>query len=279
MPRTTSSPALGYDRTGPTPGPTLVFVGGMGSSRAAWQNQVRAFAGTLDVLTYDHRGTGESAVVDEPVTMTDYAADLVRLLDELGIAEAAFVGLSFGGRVCQCLALDWPERVAGLVLGGTSCAGPSEAVSRGTEAMRAPPLADPAAEQARWEELILPNLFGPRYRTQYPERMRSLARWRARYPTDAVGLARQWQAHQSFDVCGRLRFIQAPTLVLHGEDDALASVDSARQLAERIPGASLTLLDGVGHSPNVEDPTRFNGAILRFLAERLGWPVQAASAR
>lgn len=271
MPKTSSTPALGYDRAGPPGAPTVVFVGGMGSSRAAWQIQVRALAPSFDVLTYDHRGTGDSDVVDEPVTMTDYASDLVRLLDELNIAEAAFVGLSFGGRVLQRLALDWPERVAGLVLGGTSCAGVSAAVSAGTEAMRAPPLTDPAAEQARWETLILPHLFGARYRERFPERMRSLARWRARYPTSSVGLARQWQAHQSFDVCAQLRFIRAPTLILHGEDDTLSPVESARRLADGIPGASLTLLDGVGHSPNVEDADRFNAAIRDFLTGRLGW--------
>lgn len=269
MPFTRSEPRLAWNLSGDAALPPLVLVGGLGSAQAAWMLQVRELSSLARVLTYDHRGTGESELVDAPTTMADYAADLLRLLDELDIARATLVGLSFGGRVLLSLALARPERVRGLVLGGTSCGGSEHLPGRpeALAALRSSPLEDPAAEQARWEQEILPWLFGPVFRARHPERIRNLARWRARHPADGRGLRRQWEAFQGFDVCGRLDEIRAPTLVIHGADDAVSPLGNGALLASRIPGARLEVLDGVGHSPNVEDAPRMNAILARFLAE------------
>lgn len=264
MPHTPSQPRLAYTCTGPTGAPVVVLVGGVGSVQAAWLLQVKALSRALQVVTYDHRGTGDSEVLDAPATMRDFAADLVGLLDHLGVAKASFVGLSFGGRVLQTLALDWPARVDRLILGGTSC-GPSHGHAGDAAALAAMRAIDGLDEDG-WAERVLPALFGPRYRARYPERVRNLARWRARHPVDPVGLSRQWEAHAAFDACDRLGEIGAPTLIVHGQDDALSPVANAHLLAARIPGARLAVLDGVGHSPNVEDPERFNQLILDFLS-------------
>lgn len=269
MPFTPSHPRLAYNLSGPADAPVVVLVGGVGSVQAAWLLQVRGLSETVRVLTYDHRGTGESEVVDGPTTMRDFAADLVGLLDHLGLARASFVGLSFGGRVLQTLALTWPERVESLILGGTSC-GPSLG-HRGDVAAYAAMRSLDALDEAGWAERVLPALFGPRYLARYPDRVRNLARWRARHPADPIGLARQWEAHAAFDMCGKLGEIAAPTLIVHGADDALSPVANAHVLAEGIPGARLVVLEGVGHSPNVEDPVRFNTLIRDFVLEgRIG---------
>ena len=78
---------------------------------------------THAVLTYDHRGMGGSQHIDEDTSMADYARDLVHLLDYLNIERAVFIGISFGGRVLQELAIGWPERVQAMVLSGTSAGG------------------------------------------------------------------------------------------------------------------------------------------------------------
>lgn len=271
MSQTSSSPRLAYALSGPARAPVVVLVGGMGSAQAAWLNQVKALSDAFRVLTYDHRGTGESETADAPVTMRTYADDLVRLLDEVGVEEAGYVGLSFGGRVLMELALARPERVRALVLGGTSCGGSQHVpgLVDATAALRAAPLEDLAAEQARWERDILPFLFGPAYRERYPDRVRNLARWRARYPADPRGLARQWEAFSSFDICHRLAEIRAPVLVVHGTEDRISPIQNGVLLAERIPGARLEVLDGVGHSPNVEDAPRVNALLRAFFDEQL----------
>ena len=241
----------------------VVFVNGLGGAQAAFTLQVRDFSRDHRVVTFDHRGVGGSDVVDEPVHMADFAADLVRLLDEIGADCVDFVGLSFGGRVLQQLAAGWPERVRRMVLGGTSAGGELH-FSGNANAHAALRLAS-GANQEVWATEIAPLLFGRAYVEQYPERIHSLARWRARYPVNPVGIARQWEAWDSFNMGDQIGEIACPVLILHGTDDALSPVVNATALVEHLPNAELCLMEGIGHSPNVEDPDGFNEAIRRFL--------------
>ena len=264
MALTPTRPRLSHAIAGPARGTPLVFVNGLGGVQAAFQLQVRAFRQSHRVVTFDHRGAGGSEVIDEPVCMRDFAADLVGLLDFLGLAWADLVGLSFGGRVVQELALGWPERARRVVLCGTSAGGRLHASGdvRAHEALRTLATTDAST----WAQEVAPLLFGEDYRTRHPDRIAALARWRARHRPDPVGLRRQWEAWAGFDLADRLPEIAQPTLVLHGTEDRISPVENAEKLAGAIPGARLVLLDGVGHSPNVEAPERFNHLIRSFLA-------------
>jgi 3-oxoadipate enol-lactonase len=262
---TQSTPRVAYTLSGSAESRTVVFVNGIGGAQAAFSLQVRAFMSDHQVLTYDHRGMGGSEIVDAPVHMADFAQDLVRVLDEAGISRADFVGLSFGGRVLQQLAAGWPERVRRMVVGGTSAGGdlhvPSEVNVH--QSMR-----DAVGGDATdWANTVAPLLFGRSYREKYPERIRSLARWRARYSPSPVGLARQWEAWDSFDMSGQLEQIECPVLILHGTDDALSPMGNAVALQENLPNAVLVPLEGIGHSPNVEDTDRFNKEIREFFSQ------------
>jgi 3-oxoadipate enol-lactonase len=265
MPVTQTTPHLAYTLSGQPGEPPLVFVNGLGGAQAAFSHQVRFFQHSRQVLTFDHRGMGGSDVVDAPAHMADFAADLIRLLDELNLAQVDAVGLSFGGRVLQQLAAGWPERVRRMVIGGTSAGGALH-TSGDLDAHRVLRSVRTAGE-AEWAEGIAPLLFGRAYRERYPERVQSLARWKARYPSDPVGLARQWEAWDSFDMGDQMDQIECPVLVLHGTDDELSPVENATQLVAHLPHAELQLLDGIGHSPNVEDFEAFNTAIARFLSK------------
>lgn len=256
---TPSEPALSYTLSGPEGAPAVVFVNGLGGAKEAWFYQVRHFRDRFRVLTFDNRGAGASASVDAPTTMADFADDLVRLLDHVGLARVSVVGISFGGRIAQQLVLAHPARVRALVLVGTAC-GPATPGPAHQALRRAPDL-----DEQGWLDQVVPVLFGPRYVAAQGKRLQVFARSRARMTPDPVGTRCQWQAYEQFDACGRLGGIAVPTLVLHGEDDALSPLSLAQRLAAGIPGARLQLLRGVGHSPNVEDPPAFNAAIERFL--------------
>lgn len=261
---TETLPRLAYSLSGPEDAPMVVFVNGLGGAQAAFTLQVRDFSKDHRVLTFDHRGVGASAVVDSPVHMADFAADLIRILDEVDADCVDFVGLSFGGRVLQQLAAGWPERVRRMVIGGTSAGGDLHEPGNvdAHEALRSVS----GADQRVWAEEIAPLLFGRQYVERYPERIVSLARWRARYPANPVGIARQWEAWDSFDMGDQVGSIDCPVLVLHGTDDALSPVVNAEALVAHIPNAKLQLMEGIGHSPNVEDSASFNAAIRSFLA-------------
>jgi len=262
MPITASSPRLAYTLIGPVKAPVVVFVNGIGGAQAAFALQVKHFAQARRVLTFDHRGLGDSEIVDRPAHMADYSADLVRILDELDIEQADFVGLSFGGRVLQQLAAGWPDRVRRMVLSSTSGGGelcePGSGDTRGILGQMT------EGSEEVWSQRIAPLLFGPRYVAAYPERIEALARWRARYPQSPVGIARQWEAWKSFDLGDQLQQVDCPVLVLHGSDDALSPVSNGEALANHLPNASFQLMEGIGHSPNVEDPRGFNQAIEYF---------------
>jgi pimeloyl-ACP methyl ester carboxylesterase len=266
MPLSPTQPALAHSLAGPVDAPALVLVCGLGGVQAGFALQVKSFGLTHRVLTYAHRGNGGSETVDEEVTMADYVADLVALLGHVGMSRAVFVGMSFGGKVVQELAVRHPERVVGLVLAGTG----------GPGALPGDPSATAALKRAGslteddWLTQIIPGLFGPGHRARHPGRMRSLARWRVRHPTDPIGIARQWEANLHFHAHGHGGTVRCPTMVIHGQEDALSPVENAHALAASIPGATLVVLDGVGHAPNVEAPTSFHDHIRDFLSS-VGW--------
>ena len=109
--------------------PPLLLIGGMSASMLWWDDAFCAAlaAGGRRVIRYDHRDTGRS-VTYEPgrpgYNGADLVADAARLLDAYEIRAAHVVGLSMGGALAQVLALDFPDRVASLVLMSTSPAGP-----------------------------------------------------------------------------------------------------------------------------------------------------------
>lgn len=100
-------------------GDPLVLVAGTGISLAPWRvSQVPEFAKHYQVLIYDHRGLGRSDKPDMHYTTRLFAKDCVGLMDALGIKRAHMMGHSMGARVCQWIALDYPENVRSLVLSG-----------------------------------------------------------------------------------------------------------------------------------------------------------------
>lgn len=264
-PLSPTHPRLEYGLSGPAGGTALVFVNGLGGLRESWYHQVLAFKRTHRVLTYNQRGVGGSEVVDADTSIHDFASDLVALLNHLGMYRAVFIGVSFGGRMVQELALGWPGRALGVVLVSTSGGGPEQLAGdpQAHELLRSSSTLSAEA----WREGLMPRLFGPGFCERHAARLDRLARWWAAHPQSAPGLARQWQAWDSFNRWDDLPGLRPPALVIHGTADVMSPPGNGRQLAARIPGARLVSLEGLGHSPQVEDPEAFNAALRAFLLE------------
>ena len=75
-----------------------------------------------------------------------------------------------------------------------------------------------------------------------------------------------------YDDVARLPCINAPTLLIWGEIDALVSRDMQDQMVRRIPAVRLVVYPGVGHTPRWDDPARFSSDVAAFVAERLRTP-------
>ena len=114
---------LSYTRRGS--GEPLLLIMGMAGHAGLWREDFLAgLAEEFEVLTYDHRGIGESTDVDGPFSIGDLAEDAAALLDAVGWDSAHVFGISMGGMVAQELVLTHPQRVRRLVLGCTYCGGP-----------------------------------------------------------------------------------------------------------------------------------------------------------
>ncbi len=244
---------LSYERTGS--GPPLLAIIGMSGSQLSWGEP---FLGALwehfEVITYDHRGVGDSSRLDGPFTIADLAGDAAGLLDALALDSVHVLGISMGGMVAQELTLAHPARVRSLALGCTYCGGPGSSLAspavaqRLVESLRSGDRA--LALRTGWEICI-----SPRFRDDAALYDAYLERASARPVARAVILA-QMQAIAAHDTSARLSGLGIPTLIVHGTADDLIPVENARVLAGHLPDARLELLDDAGHLFFWEEPLR-----------------------
>ncbi|MEX1023059.1 MAG: alpha/beta hydrolase [Dehalococcoidia bacterium] len=110
--------AVRYELTGEG-ARTIAWTHGVGSSLDYWRDDLPKFPGFRH-LTYDVRGMGQSEGTDGPVALADWARDLTALLDAVEVDRAIIAGVSMGGAISQRFALDYPERLDGLLLLSTS---------------------------------------------------------------------------------------------------------------------------------------------------------------
>jgi 3-oxoadipate enol-lactonase len=210
---------------------TVLFLPGLGAGKDPWAAQLGALPAGLTGLAPEIPGL-DRAATPGAFTLADAARELRDLLDERGIERVHVCGLSLGAMTATRLALDFPDRVASLVLSGSQVR-PHPAlmlIQRGIVRMLPErTAAGMAMTKAQWLGAL---------------RVVADADFRAGLPS-----------------------IQAPTLVLCGSRD-VANIPAARELAARIPGAELRIVPRAGHPWNVQFPELFSRTIADFY-ERL----------
>ncbi len=244
-------------------GPPVLLIMGLGLGRWAWARQVPPLSRRFRVITYDHRGTGESEASPPGYGIEDLAADALGLLDALGIARTHVVGLSMGGQIAQVLAGGRPSRVERLVLCATSPGGPGAV--HPDPALWGEFLDITRMPTDRGAEVSLRLVFGREFRDRDPRTAALVARaYRENLPSPET-VAAQGLACERFDGAALAARITVPTLVVHGTADVLVHPDNARLLASLIPGATLLLYEGAGHGLIIEQARRFNRDVAAFL--------------
>ncbi|MYT73676.1 MULTISPECIES: alpha/beta fold hydrolase [unclassified Streptomyces] len=230
--------ALFYDVLGS--GAPLLLLAGQSNHHRWWDSVRDRFAARFTTVVMDWRGTGESDAPDTDTYSTrNFARDAVAVLDAAGVERAHVYGTSMGGRVAQWLAADHPGRVDRLVLGCTSPGAP-HGVERGPAVRKA--LADPDPDLAR--AALLDLMYTPAYTATRPGPFHTLGD-PAMPPHARRRHLRASARHDAWDALPR---IAAPTLVVHGTDDDFNPAANAPLLAERIPGARLSLIPGGRHA-------------------------------
>lgn len=236
-------------------GPPIVFVNGWSASGLVWPSAVIAgLERDHLVLRIDNRGTGWSHRMPRPFTIPDMADDVVRVLDERGLERAVVVGLSMGGMVSQELALRHPRRVAHLVLLGTRPPNPAyvpPAADVTARLMSPPP---PGLRLSEFMRQRWVGVTGPGFVHEHAEAIKEMVGAIVARPTHRSAVLDQARAIGAWHGGHRLRQLDVPTVVMHGEVDPLIPVVNAMRLAQLIPGARYRELPGVGHLVPYEAP-------------------------
>ena len=254
-----NSMRIGYTDQGE--GLPLVFIHAFPLSKVMWEPQIHALANHYRVITIDLRGHGESDAMLWNVTLDDYAADVVGLLDHLGLGKAVFIGLSMGGYTVFSLYRQYAHRIQALVLADTRAQADSEEGKTGRRAMAQVAFQEGAVAIAN---LMIPKLLAPSTIQQRPNVMEQVRQWILGTPREGIIVDLMAMAARP-DSTHLLSTITCPTLIVVGEDDQATPVAESRYMADRIPNATLVTIPQAGHLSNVEQPDVFNQALASFL--------------
>ncbi len=242
-------------------GVPLLFVHAFPLNRTMWDPQVQFLASYCRVITVDLRGHGESDAPSWFYAMDQLSDDLRALLDHLLIDRAVLCGLSMGGYALLAFYQKYRERVLGLILSDTR-AGADSSEARGRRFRMAQAVQREGAVAVAEE--MLPKLLSARSLQERPELAKTVYRMILSTPISGIMGDLMGMALRS-DATPALSEIQSPTLILVGEEDGLTTPAEARLMADKIAGATLVIVPGAAHLVNLEQPGRFNEAVLQFI--------------
>lgn len=243
-------------------GEPLLLVMGQSGNHHGWDYVRDDFAAQHRVIVFDHRGTGQSDKPESPPYSTrGFAQDVIAILDHAGIERAHAYGISMGGRVCQWLAIDFPDRLGALVLGCTT-PGNAHGIARPAE-LDATMRNRNGGVSAMLK--MLTSALSPRWMLLHPGYAKVVAAL-AKEPTPLYAVELHYQASEGHDAWEFLPTIKAPTLVIHGSDDRVNVTANAPLLAARIPGAELHIVQGGRHLYFVEFRAEASRVVNEFLA-------------
>ena len=223
-------------------GKTIVFVHGLSDSLAYWKVLSENLKNDYQTLIYDLRGHGESSDDDRNTTIDLYQEDLYQLLKSLNIENAVFVGLSLGGNVILNLAVNHPEMVNGLVV-MSSFPEHDEKLKNIFDDF------DNAIDEGFVEffDTILPYTLPDDILEEHKELLENL-KVEAAKTANIEGIKKGINAGYGFNLSDKLNEINAPTLVIAGEEDNLTTLDIQRKISDNIQDSELIVLEKTKHN-------------------------------
>jgi 3-oxoadipate enol-lactonase len=248
---------------GPAGAPVVVLGNSLGTTREVWEPQVAALGERFRLLRFEHRGHGGSPAPPGPYTIAELGADVIALLDGLGLRAVSYCGISLGGMIGMWLAAHAPERIGALGLCCTSAYLPPAGFWAGR------------AEQARaggmasLSEQVVGRWFTPAFRARDPATVAGFVT--TLEGVDPEGYAGCCEAIAALDLRASLGRISAPALVIAGAEDPATLPWHGAQIASAVRGSRLRVIRGGSHLANVSQP----GEITAILLAHLTGPPEA----
>lgn len=239
--------AVHHEATGS--GPAVLLTHGFAASSHMFASTVADLSTDHTAIVWDMLGHGSSDSPEDPAaySVTTFLDSMLAILDDVGVEQAVMLGHSLGGYLSLEMAIAHPERTAALVLVDTGPGFRNDAARDGWNEM--------AEGYARdLDERGLGGLPGSDELSANEHRSAEGLALAAR------GVLRQSDGH----VLEALASIDVPTLVVVGERDK-PFLNGSRYMADKIPNATLAVIDGAAHAPPVSHPDEFNAALRSFL--------------
>ena len=244
--------------------PLVVLIHGLGLTHEVWDQVIAALSPKFCVLTYDMLGHGQTPSQPKP-DLSALAAQLARLMDELGRTQAALVGFSLGGMIARRFAQDYPTRTQALAILHSphrrSDAAQAAIEARVTQAQGQGPSATVEAALQRW--------FTDDFRAQNPAMMDKVRGWvlgnnPATYPDYYRILASGID-----EIIAPTPPISCATLVVTGDEDYGNGPEMTFAIAAEIVGAQTLILPGLRHMALMQSPALTSAPLAAFLTKVL----------
>ncbi len=240
---------LAYDDLGS--GSAVILLHGYPFDRSMWRAQIDFLRDAgFRAIAPDLRGLGETKSSGEITTMDEMARDVVALMGQLKIDQAAICGLSM-----------FPSRVNALVLAGTRAPADNEQEKLVREQQAQRMLSEGMSFVA---DATLSKLLAPRTLAEKPEVITHVREMILRSDPKGAAAAQRGMAVRR-DYSDDLPSINVPTLVVVGREDPIRPVADSRFMHDRIRDSRLEIIEDAAHMTNMEQPETFNGALLTFL--------------
>lgn len=233
----------------------LVALGGWVGSWEVWAETFTLLSPAWRMIAFDHRGTGATLAPAASITLPTMVDDLFAVLDAMKIDQCVLAAESAGAAVAIQAVLERPQRFYGLV------------VVDGLYHRERPQGADPFIDALRTNYEVTLDQF---VEACVPESNSAAIR---RWGRQIVGRATPAAAIQLYeclydhDLRPQVAKITQPSLVIHGEADAIVPVSAAKWLAAQIPNSQLVIVPGAGHVPTMTQPQAVADAIDQFFVQ------------
>jgi pimeloyl-ACP methyl ester carboxylesterase len=257
---------LGHRVTGNPDGPPVILLNGGMMTMGAWEPVAAPLGEDFRVIRCDFRGQFFSPGEPEP-NLEAHVADVIALLDELGVDRVHVAGTSFGGFVALKLAALHPGRVVSIAViaaGERITPGLWEGTAKTREAALA--AAAGTGDGGRVLDYVLPATYSPAYLEANSELLGAHRRQTALLPRIwFLGIAGILSSLEGLDLTPDLPRIQCPVLIMAGEEDRMFPLEHSQALVSGIPGARLVVVPGGSHGMVIEQPGKVAEILSDFL--------------